>query len=116
MADSGALNRLGFGRTGVFPTSSAAGQMSKPLETSGQYSNELFGNFKSGTVSTLLYPANHHSDNIYETKYFKMRGMDHNTNGLYDTWIVYGIADSNGTYYTGSLVTPLRDIIVVSKW
>lgn len=46
---------------------------------------------------------------------FKMRGEDHNTNGLYDTWQVVGQPDLTGAQYTGSLATPLRDIIIDSE-
>lgn len=48
--------------------------------------------------------------------YFKMRGMDHNTNGLYDTWVVTGAADPTGASYFGGLAVPLRDIVIDASW
>jgi len=46
---------------------------------------------------------------------FVMRGEDHNTNGLYDTWKVTGSPDFAGGSYAGALATPLRDIVIQSK-
>jgi hypothetical protein len=48
--------------------------------------------------------------------YYRMRGMDHNIGGKYDTWVVSGSPDYSGTHYTGSLSTPLRDIVIDSSW
>jgi hypothetical protein len=46
---------------------------------------------------------------------YVMRGQDHATNGLYDTWKSTNAPDFTGTLYTGALATPLRDIVVQSK-
>ena len=43
---------------------------------------------------------------------YKMCGMDANTLGLYDTWIVPNAPDYAGTYYTGSRATPLRCVYI----
>jgi hypothetical protein len=45
---------------------------------------------------------------------YVMRGMDHNVNGLYDTWEVTGGADFAALSYAGALSTPLRDVVVQS--
>ena len=48
--------------------------------------------------------------------YFKMRGMDASTDGLYDTWVVFGLPDFAASAYAGSLATPLRDVVIDSSW
>jgi hypothetical protein len=48
--------------------------------------------------------------------FYKMSGMDHNVDGLYDTWVVLGAADYAGASYTGGLATPLRKIAISSAW
>lgn len=48
--------------------------------------------------------------------YYKMRGQDAAVNGLYDTWIASGAPDTAGTYYSGALALPLRDVVVVDSW
>jgi hypothetical protein len=48
--------------------------------------------------------------------YYKMRGMDQTTNGLYATWVVTGAPDYSAGSYTGALNRPLRDVHVVDTW
>lgn len=48
--------------------------------------------------------------------YYKMRGMDNGTPGLYDTWIVTNSADFSATLYAGALATPLLDVVIASSW
>lgn len=48
--------------------------------------------------------------------YYKMRGMDHNVFGLYDTWLVLGAPDYAQANYNGSLATPLRDVVISAAW
>lgn len=47
---------------------------------------------------------------------YKMRGMDASVNGLYDTWLAAGAPDTGGTYYSGALALPLRDVTIVDSW
>lgn len=117
MADSGSLNRLGFGKPGAFPTSPAKGAMAPPSTSRGEYANELYGNFVSGTGGReVVYPLNHTADDTpLAMKFFKMKGTDNLTTAA-DTWIVVGAADTNGSFYNGSLTKPLRDVIVLSSW
>lgn len=61
-----------------------------------------------GSATTLLLGAGNF--------YFKMRGMDQVTAGLYNTWVVFGVPDFTATYYTGSLNLPLRDVVIDSSW
>lgn len=50
--------------------------------------------------------------------YYKMRGMDQLTGGVYATWVVSGQPDFTAARYvnTGGLNLPLRDICVVDIW
>lgn len=48
--------------------------------------------------------------------YYKMRGMDQATAGLYDTWVIFGVPDFTATYYAGVLNLPLRDVVIDSSW
>jgi hypothetical protein len=50
--------------------------------------------------------------------YYKMRGMDQVTAGVYATWVVTGQPDFTAARYvnTGSLNLPLRDVCVVDIW
>lgn len=50
------------------------------------------------------------------TRYFKMRGMDQVTNGLYATWIVTGSPDFAASRYVGGLNLPLRAVTLVDTW
>ncbi len=50
------------------------------------------------------------------TPFYKMIGMDHNVNGLYDTWVVKGSPDFTGAQYGGLLATPLRKIAIDVSW
>lgn len=48
--------------------------------------------------------------------YYKMRGMDHNVSGLYDTWTVVGSPDYAAASYVGALALPLRDVVISATW
>lgn len=48
--------------------------------------------------------------------YYKMRGMDQLTNGLYATWVVTGAPDYAAGSYVGGLNLPLRDVHVIDTW
>lgn len=48
--------------------------------------------------------------------YYKMRGMDQVTDGLYATWVVTGAPDFTGAQYSGGLNLPLRAIAIVATW
>jgi hypothetical protein len=48
--------------------------------------------------------------------YFKMTGMDHNIDGLYDSWVVLTMPDYTGYFYDGPLATPLRSIFIDAVW
>lgn len=68
-------------------------------------------------VPVTGYVWNHATpDMVVLVTVYKMRGMDKNTNGLYDTWLVSGTPDLTGASYAGALAKPLRDIIVIDSW
>lgn len=48
--------------------------------------------------------------------YYKMRGMDQVTDGLYDTWVVQGNPDFGAARYVGALGLPLRDVCIIDVW
>jgi len=48
--------------------------------------------------------------------YYKMRGMDNLTNGLYATWVVSGTPDFGAARYIGPILTPLRDVCIIDVW
>ena len=118
MADSGAVNRVGFGVTGAYPLVPASGSMSAPRENVGQYpGTSLYLDNSGGGGASLDYSRSHYTGPlIIFTRYYKMRGMDKNVNGLYDVWIVTGVPDFTGNTYAGALTTPLRDIVVQDTW
>lgn len=52
----------------------------------------------------------------WETTWYKMRGMDALTDGLYATWLSSAAPDTTGALYSGPLNRPLRDVIVIDTW
>lgn len=50
------------------------------------------------------------------TVYYKMRGMDAVTTGVYDTWVVNANPDFSASSYSGSLNLPLRDVCIIDFW
>jgi hypothetical protein len=53
---------------------------------------------------------------IAKQVYYKMRGMDQITAGVYATWVVTGTPDLTASRYTGGLNLPLRDVHVIDSW
>lgn len=52
----------------------------------------------------------------WERTFYKMRGMDALTDGLYDTWLAESEPDLDASEYAGALNLPLRDVIVIDSW
>lgn len=115
MVDSGPLVRFGLFSSQAQP---AAGYSEAPSESVGQYVTHQLTDVVTGTVGSVVYQANHYYGLISasEVTYYKMRGMDNAVDGLYDTWITINFIDVSASQYTGTLVTPLRDVIVINKW
>jgi hypothetical protein len=109
--DQGATTRIGARNIYSSPTISASGPTPGiPTTSHGTYMGTSVLEQTSDVVGTLL--AMPHSLQTSAAKEYKMCGQDKNTNGVFDTWIVYGFPDLTGAEYAGALATPLRDIFI----